>query len=253
MTWGPSDRSGSICVLHTHKAGIPFQTWLQICCTRPAVGSCRTSVIQTNAGNFAHCANVCLSEFELVFPRTCIGAGSLEGRRWLSTLASTTNCHAVRNLNVEMSAQASGSTLSEGTVPQAMSLHQQCMSLRARLLRIRGFQTYFSTLHGAGVGHESFDPVPDLQDLLCLGVSLCYLFDQLPDAFPKINNSEFDQIQYHENPDREKKRAIALFALQVRNPELIARIPGLEPFSISDLWDRSAPVDGFLKVSPPAI
>ncbi|KAH6888857.1 Dbl homology domain-containing protein [Coprinopsis sp. MPI-PUGE-AT-0042] len=146
-----------------------------------------------------------------------------------------------------MSTQASSSTSPNLTLSRPMALDQQCSSLRARLLRIRGFQRYFDVLRAQDGYNDPLDPVTQLQDLFCLGISLCYLFDQLPDPFPKINNGEFNQAQYDVDPAREKKRAIALFAMQIRSREVADEIPGLEPFSISDLWDRTPPTDGFVK------
>jgi cell division control protein 24 len=78
---------------------------------------------------------------------------------------------------------------------------------------------------------------------------LCYLFDQLPEekGFNKINNSEFKPGEYEANPDRAKKRAIALFAIQLRTPEVEQTIPDCELFTVTDLTDRDS-TDGLVKV-----
>jgi cell division control protein 24 len=134
-------------------------------------------------------------------------------------------------------------TLLNKAASQSTSLYQQCSALRSRLLRIRGFQTYFDRAQT-----DDPNPVTQLWDLFTLGISLCYVFDQLPSSFPKINNNSFKQDKYEASPDREKKHAIALFAMQVRNKEVMSKIPGLEPFAITDLWDRKS-TDGLVKVS----
>jgi len=115
-------------------------------------------------------------------------------------------------------------------------------------MRIRGFAHYF-TIASPPDARRSTDPVTQLWDLFSTGTPLCYIFDQLPDeaGFNKINNSSFDQEQYEANPDRVKKRAIALFAMQVRDDKVARNIPGCEPFTVTDLWDRNS-TDGLVKV-----
>lgn len=115
-------------------------------------------------------------------------------------------------------------------------------------MRIRGFPHYFALASGPD-SRQSTDPVTQLWDLFATGIPLCYIFDQLPkDAgFEKINNSTFNAEQYDANPDRVKKHAIALFAMQMRSAKVIAAIPGCELFTITDLWDRNS-TDGLVKV-----
>ncbi|KAG5735481.1 Rho guanine nucleotide exchange factor scd1 [Termitomyces sp. T112] len=125
----------------------------------------------------------------------------------------------------------------------ASSLYQQCSALRARLLRIRGFSSYFS-LPNANHARQSTDPVSHLWDLFSFGIPLCYIFDCL-DGFPKINNSTFNPDEYDANPDKPKKRAIALFAMQTK--KVLHAIPGCEEFTVTDLWDRNS-TDGLVKV-----
>ncbi|KAG6861907.1 hypothetical protein C0995_009857 [Termitomyces sp. Mi166 len=129
------------------------------------------------------------------------------------------------------------------------SLYQQCSSLRARLMRIRGFDYYFS-LSNAPDSRQSTDPVSQLWDLFSFGIPLCYIFDCLPSdqGFSKINNSFFNQDEYDANPDKPKKRAIALFAMQIRTNKVTQAIPGCEEFTVTDLWDRNS-TDGLVKAS----
>ncbi|KAG6889224.1 hypothetical protein C0992_005968 [Termitomyces sp. T32_za158] len=130
----------------------------------------------------------------------------------------------------------------------ASSLYQQCSALRARLMRIRGFAYYFSLAHTAG-SRQSTDPVSQLWDLFSFGIPLCYIFDCLPpdQGFSKINNSTFSQDEYDANPDKPKKRAIALFAMRIRTAKVTQAIPGCEEFTVTDLWDRNS-TDGLVKV-----
>ncbi|KAJ7262209.1 hypothetical protein B0H12DRAFT_1013069 [Mycena haematopus] len=130
---------------------------------------------------------------------------------------------------------------------QSVSLYQRCSALRARLMQIRGFPFYFSL--ASPDNRQSTDPVTQLWDLFSLGIPLCYIFDQLPDdqGFNKINHSEFNQEQYDTNPDRAKKHAIALFAMQIRTDKVTQNIPGCELFTVTDLWDRNS-TDGLVKV-----
>ncbi|KAF9050182.1 hypothetical protein BJ165DRAFT_1609153 [Panaeolus papilionaceus] len=139
-------------------------------------------------------------------------------------------------------------TLLNKAASQSTSLYQQCSSLRARLLRIRGFSHYFSIASSAD-SRQSTDPVTQLWDLFSTGTPLCYIFDQLPTeaGFNKINNSSFNQEQYEQNPDRAKKHAIALFAMQIRTEKVSQNIPGCELFTVTDLWDRNS-TDGLVKV-----
>ncbi|KDR69764.1 hypothetical protein GALMADRAFT_145167 [Galerina marginata CBS 339.88] len=127
------------------------------------------------------------------------------------------------------------------------SLYPRCLSLRTKLLRIRVFANYFSTL--SNDSQQSSDPVGQLWDLFSYGAPLCYIFDQLPSerGFKKLNNSTFDQKQYDSNPDLMRRRALVLFAMQIRMPIVKQEIPGCEPFTLTDLWDRSS-TDGLLKV-----
>ena len=126
------------------------------------------------------------------------------------------------------------------------SLYQECSRLRARLLTIRGFQYYFDLI-AADDARQSTDPVSQLWDLFTYGIPLCYIFDQLPDDFNKINSSEFDPQKYESHPEREKKRAIALFAMQIRSDKVAQNIPDCELFTVTDLYDRRSN-DGLVKV-----
>jgi cell division control protein 24 len=130
------------------------------------------------------------------------------------------------------------------------SLYQECSRLRARLLTIHGFRQYFDLLDADAT--QSTDPVTQLWDLFSFGTPLCYLFDLLPEdqGFSRINHSDFNPEQYEANPDRAKKHAIALFAMQIRSDKVQKVIPNCEPFTITDLSSRSSN-DGLVKVSRP--
>ncbi|KAG6917233.1 hypothetical protein DXG01_003347 [Tephrocybe rancida] len=139
-------------------------------------------------------------------------------------------------------------TLLNKAASQSTSLYQQCSSLRTRLMRIRGFSYYF-TLAASADSRQSTDPVTQLWDLFSFGIPLCYIFDRLPpdQGFTKINNSEFNQDEYEANPDKPKKRAIALFAMQIRTDKVTQAIEGCEEFTVTDLWARNS-TDGLVKV-----
>ena len=130
---------------------------------------------------------------------------------------------------------------------QSVSLYQQCSELRTRLLRIKGFEYYFSLVSSFTDPDQPSDPVTHIWDVLSLGVSLCYLADMLSDdlGFPKINCSML-RPQTYKNPDRAKKHAIALFAMQIKD-NISTAIPGCELFTVTDLWDRNS-MDGLVKV-----
>nr|QHW03305.1 guanine-nucleotide exchange factor Cdc24 [Flammulina velutipes] len=126
------------------------------------------------------------------------------------------------------------------------SLYQECVRLRTRLMRIRGFPRYFNLVSSSD-SRQSSDPVTQLWDLFSFGIPLCYIFDQLPEGYPKINNADFKEEQFDTNPDRAKKHAIALFAMQIRTDQVTKSIPGCEAFTVTDLWDRNS-TDGLVKV-----
>ncbi|THU88147.1 hypothetical protein K435DRAFT_842269 [Dendrothele bispora CBS 962.96] len=139
-------------------------------------------------------------------------------------------------------------SVANNTLDQATStsLHEECSLLRSRLLRIRGFSKYFQLV--SNDSHQSTDPVTELWDLFSYGITLCYIFDQLPESegFNKINYSEFKN-QHESNLDRQKIHGIALFAMQIRSDRVAEKIPEREFFTVTDLWDRGS-TDGFVKV-----
>lgn len=127
-----------------------------------------------------------------------------------------------------------------------ISLYQECVQLRTKLMRIRGFGKYFALVSGPD-SRQSTDPVTQLWDLFSHGIPLCYIFDQL-ELETKINNSDFNPDTFEANPDRAKKHAIAMFAMQVRSSlSSSPNYPGCETFTVTDLWDRSS-TDGLVKV-----
>ncbi|KAG5641273.1 hypothetical protein DXG03_005585 [Asterophora parasitica] len=154
----------------------------------------------------------------------------------------------VSSAGIQIDNPVAHNTLLNKAASQSTSLYQQCSSLRNQLMRIRGFAYYFS-LAAAADSRQSTDPVTQLWDLFSFGIPLCYIFDQLPpdQGFTKINNSDFNQEEYDANPDKPKKRAIALFAMQIRTNKVTQAIPGCEEFTVTDLWDRNS-TDGLVKV-----
>jgi cell division control protein 24 len=155
----------------------------------------------------------------------------------------------VSSAGLQIDAPVANNTLLNKSASQSTSLYQDCSSLRSRLMRIRGFSYYFSLLASSEDARLSTDPVTQLWDLFSFGIPLCYIFDQLPaeEGFAKINNSQFNQEEYDANPDKPKKRAIALFAMQIRTDRVMHSIPGCELFTVTDLWDRNS-TDGLVKV-----
>lgn len=132
------------------------------------------------------------------------------------------------------------STLLNKSASQSTSLYQQCSSLRARLLRIKDFQPYFALASPPDSSRQSTDPVTQLWDCFALGVPLCYLFNLLPPPVtPIIINTAPDQFDV--SNEKDKKRAIALFSMQIRQLE------DCEQFTVTDLYNRHS-TDGFVKV-----
>jgi cell division control protein 24 len=154
----------------------------------------------------------------------------------------------VSSSGIQIDTPVANNTLLNKAASQSTSLYQQCSQLRTRLLRIRGFDYYFSLASSTTDSRQSTDPVTHIWDLFSFGVSLCYLVDLLSEdqGFSKINQSTFDPEKYNANPDRAKKRAIALFAMQITD-KISGAIPGCELFTVTDLWDRNS-TDGLVKV-----
>lgn len=108
-------------------------------------------------------------------------------------------------------------------------------------MRIRDFAPFFA-LASSPDSRQSTDPVTQLWDLFALGIPLCYIFNLLEPPVTPIaidtNPHEFDLAN-----ERGQKRAIALFAMQIR------QVAQCEPFTVTDLWDRNS-TDGLVKVRP---
>jgi cell division control protein 24 len=108
-------------------------------------------------------------------------------------------------------------------------------------MRIHNFTNFFALASPPDSSRQSTDPVTQLWDCFTLGISLCYIFNLLPPPVVPIkidtNPSAFDFSDL-----RAKKRAIALFAMQIR------QVSQCEPFTVTDLWDRNS-TDGLVKVS----
>ena len=123
---------------------------------------------------------------------------------------------------------------------QSTSLHQQCSALHSRLLRIHGFARFFALSSPLGSFRSSADVVNTVWDCFALGVSLCYLFNLLPPPITPID-IETDPLSVVIDNERAKKRAIALFAIRVK------QLNHGEQFTVTDLFDRTNS-DGFVKV-----
>ncbi|KAA1471718.1 hypothetical protein DENSPDRAFT_880711 [Dentipellis sp. KUC8613] len=131
-------------------------------------------------------------------------------------------------------------TLLNKAASQSTSLYQQCSSLRSLLLRIRGFDQFFAISAPPDSSRRSTDPVTQLWDCFALGTPLCYLYNLLPPpAKPIAIETDPSSVEIHS--ERTKKRAIALFAMQVKQLEQA------EQFTVTDLWDRNS-TDGLVKV-----
>ena len=110
-------------------------------------------------------------------------------------------------------------------------------------MRIKDFSPYFALASPPDSSRQSTDPVTQLWDCFALGVPLCYLFNLLPPPITPINiNTAPDQ--FDASNERDKKRAIALFSMQIRQLE------DCEQFTVTDLYNRDS-TDGFVKVCFP--
>lgn len=131
-------------------------------------------------------------------------------------------------------------TLLNKAASQSTSLYQQCSALRSRLLRIHGFAQFFALSSPTGSFRSSAEIVNTVWDCFALGTPLCYLFNLLPPPIVPIDIATDPQSVDIDN-ERAKKRAIALFAIQVK------QLNHGEQFTVTDLWDRTNS-DGFVKV-----
>jgi cell division control protein 24 len=130
-------------------------------------------------------------------------------------------------------------TLLNKAASQSTSLYQQCSSLRNQLMRIRDFAPYFAL--ASSDSRRSTDPVTQLWDLFSLGIPLCFIFNLL-DSVNKITTVDTNPEEFDVTNERAKKRAILLFAMQIKQFE------ECEPFTVTDLWDRNS-TDGLVKAS----
>ncbi|KZP17964.1 hypothetical protein FIBSPDRAFT_829889 [Athelia psychrophila] len=141
---------------------------------------------------------------------------------------------------LQIDTPVSNNTLLNKSASQSTSLYQQCSSLRSRLMRIHDFPTFFSLASPPDSARQSTDPVTQLWDCFALGIPLCYIFNLLPPPITPINIVT-DPASFDVSDLRAKKRAIALFAMQIRQVALC------EPFTVTDLLDRNS-TDGLVKV-----
>lgn len=131
-------------------------------------------------------------------------------------------------------------TLLNKAASQSTSLYQQCSALRTRLMRVQGFPDWFTLSSSPESSRRSTDPVTQLWDCFILGVPLCFLFNLLPPPFSPIA-IDTDPASLDLDSEKVKKRAIALFSMQIK------QIEGCEQFTVTELLDRNS-TDGFVKV-----
>jgi cell division control protein 24 len=142
--------------------------------------------------------------------------------------------------NLQFDIPVGTNNLRNKAASQSTSLHQQCSALHPRLLRVHGFAHFFAISSPTGSFRSSADVVNALWDCFALGTPLCYLFNLLPPPITPIDIETNPRYVVIGN-ERAKKRAIALFAIQVK------QLNHGEPFTVTDLWDRTNP-GGFVKV-----
>jgi cell division control protein 24 len=142
--------------------------------------------------------------------------------------------------NVQIDIPIGTNTLLNKAASQSTSLYQQCSALRSRLLRVHGFAHFFALSSPTGSFRSSAEVVNTVWDCFALGTPLCYLFNLLPPPITPID-IETDPRSVVVGNERAKKRAIALFAIQVK------QLNHGEQFTVTDLWDRTNS-DGFVKV-----
>ncbi|EMD37491.1 hypothetical protein CERSUDRAFT_114133 [Gelatoporia subvermispora B] len=131
-------------------------------------------------------------------------------------------------------------TLLNKAASQSTSLYQQCSALRNRLTRVHGFNDWFSLSSSPESSRRSTDPVTQLWDCFILGVPLCFLFNLLPEPYTPIN-IDTDPTSLDLDSEKTKKRAVALFSMQLK------QIEGCEQFTVTELLDRNSS-DGLIKV-----
>lgn len=107
-------------------------------------------------------------------------------------------------------------------------------------MRIHDFPEYFTLASPLDSSRQSTDPVTQLWDCFSLGIPLCYIFNLLPPPVVPIK-VDTDPRTFDVSDLRAKKRAIALFAMQIR------QVAECEPFTVTDLCDRNS-TDGLVKV-----
>jgi cell division control protein 24 len=145
----------------------------------------------------------------------------------------------ISNTGLQIDTPVANNTLLNKSASQSTSLYQQCSLLRARLMRIHDFPDFFAIASPPDSRHST-DPVTQLWDCFSLGIPLCYIFNLLPPPVVPIK-IDTDPNTFDVSDLRAKKRAIALFAMQIR------QVSQCEPFTVTDLWDRNS-TDGLVKV-----
>jgi cell division control protein 24 len=153
--------------------------------------------------------------------------------------AAGRNRTVVSGAALPMDTPVSQSMLLNKSASQSTSLYQQCSSLRSHLSRIRGFAPFFALATNPD-SRQSTDPVTQLWDLFSLGIPLCFIFNLL-ESVNKIAAINTNPDEFDPSDERAKKRAIALFAMQIH------QVAQCEPIIVTDLWDRNS-TDGLVKV-----
>ncbi|KZT19918.1 hypothetical protein NEOLEDRAFT_1076967 [Neolentinus lepideus HHB14362 ss-1] len=145
----------------------------------------------------------------------------------------------VSNAGFQIDTPVAHNTLLNKAASSSTSLYQQCSALRARLMRLPSFPDFFAISSPPDSSRQSTDPVTQLWDCFALGFPLCYIFNLLPPPIAPIA-IDTDPASVDVNNKSAKKRAIALFAMQLR------QVPECEQFTVTDLWERHSN-DGFVK------
>ncbi|TFK54354.1 hypothetical protein OE88DRAFT_1624851 [Heliocybe sulcata] len=145
----------------------------------------------------------------------------------------------VSNAGFQIETPVAHNTLLNKAASSSTSLYQQCSALRARLMRLPSFPDYFAISSPRDLSRQSTDPVTQLWDCFALGFPLCYIFNLLPPPITPIA-IDTNPASVDANNERTKKRAIALFAMQLR------QVPECEQFTVTDLWERHSN-DGLVK------
>ncbi|KAG7090203.1 hypothetical protein E1B28_011806 [Marasmius oreades] len=121
--------------------------------------------------------------------------------------------------------------------PTSISFQQECEQLKSRLLRLHDFDCYYSF-------SSPKDAPSQLLDLFSQGTPLCHIFDLLPNHI--AHKIRYIPPEYLAEP-YVAKTGLELFIRHLH--DIVEHIPGVELFTVDDLWSRSSSVDGLKKVT----